>query len=288
MISPQMTAEAKQQIIEQYGLDRPMHVQYISYMESVLNGNLGISFQRDAPVAQLVLSKALNTVVLMVFAVLLTLIIGPIIGAFLAWNRGTKKDTVGTGLVLIMFAAPVFWTGMLGIMMFSYQLGWLPSSGMHSATFTADSLWGNYFSIDFFKHLVLPLTVTTLYFMAGPTLVMRNNLIDVLGADFIQMNRAEGLSEFRILYRHAVRNSLLPVLHHGALLIGFAFGGSVIIETVFSWPGVGRLLWSGVLNEDYPLAMGGFVMIAVIIIILNFLVDFVSVYIDPRVAEEEV
>jgi len=121
-----------------------------------------------------------------------------------------------------------------------------------------------------------------------PVLVMRNNMIETLSADFIQLNRAEGLSWPSILYKHAARNAMLPVAHYGAMAVGFAFGGSVVIETVFSWPGVGRLMWEAVTANDYPLAQGAFLILAVMILTMNFLIDILSVYIDPRVVEEEV
>lgn len=287
VVSPTMTAEARQRIIEQYGLNDPLHVQYVKYITSLLTGNLGISFMRKQAVLPLVVDTALNTMVLMVTAVLIAFIVGPLIGALFAWFRGTRFDSIGIAAVLFMWATPIFWTGMVAIMVFSFQLGWLPSSGMHSAGYVSESLADRFLSVDFLEHLLLPLTVTTLYWLTAPTFVMRNNMIDVLGSDHIELNRAQGLSDLSILYKHAARNALLPVMHFGALAVGLAFGGSVLIEAVFSWPGLGRLMWQAVLNQDYPLAQGGFLGVAVLVIVMNFAVDVLSVYIDPRVAEGE-
>lgn len=285
---PEISLQDRQRMAKSFGIDEPMHVQYVLYMRNLLLGNLGLSFSHSEPVADLLLRRLPNTLVLTLTSVVMAFIIGPVVGAYLAWRRGSKVDTYGIALVLGMNAAPVFWTGMLGIMLFSFHLGWVPSGGMRSATFVADDWVDLYFSVDFLHHLLLPATVMTLYWMGPPALVMRNNMIEVLGDDFIQMNRAQGLSEMRILYHHAARNAMLPVTHYAALSLGFAFGGSVIIETVFSWPGIGRLMWNAVLNQNYPLAQGAFLMLASVIIIMNFIVDLVSVYIDPRVAEEEV
>lgn len=285
LVSPQMTAEARQALIEQYGLDRPLSVQYISYISSLFVGDLGHSFTRNQPVAPLLVNAGINTLVLMIPAVILAYIIGPVIGAYFAWQRGSVIDTYGIGVVLLMWATPIFWTGMLALMIFSFRLGWFPSSGMYSGI-TPETYRERFLTVDFARHLFLPLIVTTGYWLAAPTFVMRNNMMDVLGENFIEMNRAEGLGDMAILYKHAARNSLLPVLHFAALAIGLAAGGSVLIEVVFSWPGLGRMMWQAVLNEDYPLAQGGFFAIAVIVVIMNFVVDIVSVYVDPRIAEE--
>lgn len=282
---PQMTAEASEHVAESFGLNRPVHEQYILYITNVLTGNLGRSFVSSEPVFSILLSKALNTVVLTVTAQILAFTLGPIIGAYFAYRRGTTIDNIGSGLVLVTYAAPVFWVGMLGIMFFSFHLNWLPTGGMHSATFEINSFWDLYFNWDFVKHLILPLSVTAAYWITIPTLVMRSNMIELFGADFIKMKHAEGLSKRRVLYRHTARNALLPIAHYSALALAFAFGGSVIIETVFSWPGVGRAMWAAVGNQDTPLAQGAFLMLAALVITANFLVDILSVYIDPRATE---
>jgi peptide/nickel transport system permease protein len=286
--NPSMPPGVRQQLLEQYGLDQPLYVQYFLFMKNLVFADLGMSFSRQQLVMKLILSKALNTMVLMLSSLLIAFLIGPALGALFAWKRGSLFDTIGVGVVLTTYAAPVFWTGMLGIMVFSFQLGWLPSGGMHSPAFIADSIWESYFSVDFLRHLILPLIVTTMWWLTMPTFIMRNNMIDVMNEDFIEMNRAQGLSEFRIMYRHAARNALLPVLHYGALAVGLAMGTSVIIETVFSWPGLGRMLWRAVIASDYPLAQGGFLAIATIIVVMNFLIDILSVYIDPRLSEGDV
>jgi peptide/nickel transport system permease protein len=275
-------------ILEQNGLGEPLYVQYVLYIKNLVLLNLGISYTLNQPVSTVLFDKVLNTLALMLPAIILAFIIGPIVGAFLAWKRNTRIDSVGIGVSIFARAAPVFWIGMLGIMVFSFRLGWLPSGGMHSPTYIEDSLVDRFVSIDFLRHLALPLAVTTFWWLMPPVLVMRNNMIETLGADFIQLNRAEGLPWPSILYRHAARNAMLPVAHYGAMAVGFAFGGSVVIETVFSWPGVGRMMWEAVTAHDYPLAQGAFLILAVMILVMNFLIDILSVYIDPRVVEEEV
>lgn len=283
---PQGASEAlKADVRQQFGLDQPLYYQYVLYIKNLLMGNLGISFSHSEPVAQLVFDRTLNTLSLMLPAVLLSFTIGPLIGAMLAWHRGKSIDTYGIGLVLIFRGAPVFWVGMLAIMVFSFQLGWLPTGGMHSPTYISDSLADRFISVDFLWHLILPLCVVTLYLMSIPTFIMRNTMIDVLNEDFVELLHAEGLSDTRIMFLHAARNSLLPIIHYLALALGAIFGGSVVIETVFSWPGIGLTMFEALQSRDYPLVQGAFLMVAVTVIIMNLLADVVSVYIDPRAAE---
>lgn len=282
------TSEERRQIRQSLGLTQPLYIQYIRYLENViLHADFGRSFLNDRPVMPYVVNKALNTISVTITALVFAWILGPIMGAYFAWNRDSPADRYGTGFLLAFWATPIFWTGMLSIMIFSFYLGWFPSSGMHSATYVSESLFDRFVSADFLRHAFLPVTVFFLARLSQPVLIMRNNMLEVLGSEFIELKRAEGLSERRIRLHHAARNSLLPVLHFGALVMGFAFGGSVILETVFSWPGLGRALWEAVLAQDYPVAQGAFFLISFIIISLNFVIDTLSVYVDPRVAEED-
>lgn len=286
IFSPGLDEAARQRLAAKYGLNEPLHIQYIKYVTSLLQGDLGTSFHYNEPVTHLLIERTANTAVLILGAMLVAFTIGPAMGAYFAWHRNSRLEKYGVFAVLLMYAAPVFWTAMLGLMVFSYTLGWVPSGGMSSVGGDIpQTLSERFLTADFLKHLALPFLITALYYMAIPTLLMRNTMIDVLGDDFIQLKRAEGLPSLRILYYHAARNSLLPVMHYAAVAIGFALGGSVVIEVVFSWPGLGRLLWTAVSSRDYPLAQGGFLMIATITIIANFWIDMLSLYIDPRTAD---
>jgi len=287
IVDPTMSKAARQELLAQYGLNQPLHVQYIKYMTNLAQGNLGISFRYGRPVTELIAGRLLNTLSLMLTSVVLAYVIGVGLGALFARHRDSRLDYYGTGIVLFMYAAPVFWVGMLGIMVFAFTLEWVPSGGMHSVSYIPEGPLDSFLSLDFLHHLVLPLTVTTLYFLTIPVFTTRSNMIDVLEADFIEMARVQGLSEFSIVYRHAARNALLPVLHYAAISIGFAFGGSVIIETVFSWPGIGQMMWEAARAFDYPLAQGSFLVLAMVVVSMNFLADLLSVVVDPRVAEYE-
>ena len=288
LVSPRFSDEQRKALLEIHGLNEPLHIQYITYLGNVLKGNLGVSFQHGSPVFPFIINKTLNTLSITLPAIVLAFTFGPFIGANFAWHRNEPIDSYGTGLVLVAFAAPIFWTGMLGLMVFSFYFGWLPAGGMRAPTYTETSLVSRFASVDFLRHAILPIVIFFLWRLSQPTLIIRNNMIDLLGAPFLKLKQAEGLPERNVMYRHAARNALLPLIHYTALAVGFAFGGSIILETVFSWPGVGRAMWTAVLASDYPVAQGAFTMISVVIIVLNFFVDIISVYIDPRVAEEGV
>lgn len=287
VVTMSMTQADRAALRAQYGLDQPLTVQYILYIKNFAQGDLGISFFTNRPVLPHVLNKSLNTLSIALPSVIISFTIGPLLGAYLASRRNEPVDDILSGTMLIAYAAPVFWSGMLAIMLFSFTLNWLPSSGMHSATYNPTTLTGRFLSWDFVRHAILPIAVFSAWWLSIPTLIMRNNVIDILNSDFIQLNRAEGVSDFRILYKHAVRNALLPVLHRAALAFGLAFGGSVIIETVFSWPGLGQSMWFATLRQDYPMAQGAFLLIATMVIVMNFIVDIISAYVDPRVASGE-
>jgi len=282
LIGPNLPSGVRESLRARFGLNEPLYVQYVQYLKGLLIGDLGLSFSRNEPVGPLIFDRTLNTLALMLTALTVAYTIGPLIGAYLAWHRGTTIDSLGIGFVMTMRGAPVFWTGMIAIMIFSFWLNWLPTGGIHSPTYTYDTLQERFVSVDFLYHLVLPVSVVSLYYVSVPTFIARNNMIDVLGEDFMELARAQGKSKTDLIYKHGLRNSLLPVLHQAAISIGFAFGGSVVIEVVFSWPGIGRTLWSAVLASDYPLAQGAFLMIATVIITLNFVADIISAYVDPR------
>jgi peptide/nickel transport system permease protein len=286
LASPQFSDAERRALLEQYGLTKPIWEQYVIYMANLMTGSFGRSFATGERVAPFVIDRAINTMSVTLPAVLLAFSVGPFLGATFSWNRGEAIDNYGTAAVLVTYAAPIFWTGMIALAIFSFHLGWLPSSGMHEATYVETSILDRFLSVDFLKHALMPITIFFLWRLSQPTLIMRNNMIDVLGSEYIELKRAEGLSSRRVLFHHAMRNALLPVVHYGALALGFAFGGSVILEQVFSWPGVGRAMFEATLSADYPVAQAAFFMLSVMIISMNFLADIVSIYLDPRVADE--
>jgi peptide/nickel transport system permease protein len=283
-IDPNFTAEQQKALIHEFGLDLPLWQQYLVYLKASATGHMGQSFFYHAPVAQLVWETLPNTLILTLGAVVLAYLFGAAAGAFLAWRRGTAVEGTGIPLVLAARAAPEFWVGMILLAAFSFSYHWFPSSGTASPGVRYASLWQQLTSLDFLHHLVLPLVTFVLYLQGLPLLLMRSSMLDVMEEEFVVMARMKGLPEPRILLRHAARNALLPVATAFALVIGYSLGGDVVIENVFSWPGLGRLLVKAVASKDYPLAQGAFLLIAAFAISMNLLADLVYGWLDPRVS----
>jgi len=278
-----MSPEARQDVIERLGLDEPLHRQYVDYMSQLLTGDFGISFRYNEPVWDILVVKFWNTFLLMGTSVLIAYLIGVTFGALLGWYRGTDFERIGIIGGLMARSSPEFWTGIIVLMVFWAWLGWFPSGGMHTVGSTFDSFYQRYLSRDFIYHMVLPVITGVIYYMASPMLLMRNSMLDILKADFIEVKKAEGIPEYQVLYKHAVRNSILPIVTIAAIVTGAAIGGSLIIETVFNWPGMGREMVESVNHNDYPMAMGTFFLMGSVVIIMNFVADILYVYLDPRV-----
>ncbi|MGH2558978.1 MAG: ABC transporter permease [Thermomicrobiales bacterium] len=283
-IDPTFTEEQEQAVRRRFGLDEPLAVQYLYYLRNVVTGDLGNSFFQQEPVFELLMDVFPNTLLLTATSLLFAYIFGVIAGAFLAWRRGTRTEGAGIVFALMTRAAPEFFVGMLLLSFFSFKLGWFPSSGVSSPGTIYDSIFQQIASGDFWKHLILPAATLALYLQGLPLLLMRSNMLEVLDEDYVVMARMKGLSESRIMLAHAARNALLPIVTALTLGIGYAVGGNVVIETVFSWPGIGRMLVRAVSAHDYPLAQGAFLLIAVVIVTMNFLSDVLYGALDPRVS----
>ncbi len=278
--------EGRQQITEQFGLDQPLYVQYFEYMrELILNFNLGRSYQYNAPVSDIIVHFTVNTVALMIGGLLISYLIGFFLGSAIGWSRGSRLEKFGMIYALAARSSPTFFIGIILLAVFSLWLGWFPSGGIGRPG-TAGGGWGRFFTTDFLWHVFLPVVTMGLFFSATPTLLMRSTMLEILNEDFIEVERAQGLPEWQILYRHAARNSLLPIVTLAAISTGNMFGGSVIVETVFNWPGMGRAMVEAVNNNDYPLAQGTFFLMGTIVIVMNFIADILYVYLDPRVEYE--
>lgn len=283
-IDSTLTAEQQEALIRQFGLDKSLAEQYWLFLVNLVQGDLGQSFFFKKPVVEVIFSVFPNTVILTLTSLIIAYAFGIVVGAFLAWKRGTWFEGLGIPLVLTTRAAPEFWLGMVMLAFFSFGLGWFPSGGANSVGATFESEWARIFSLDFLHHLTLPALTLALYLQGLPLLLMRSNMLEVMQEEFVVMARMKGLSEWSIVIRHAARNALLPVVTAFALGIGFSVGGNVVIETVFSWPGIGRLLVNAVAASDYPLAQGAFLLITAVLITMNFIADVLYVAIDPRVS----
>ena len=283
-IDPSFTADQRQLILHQFGLDLPLSQQYVIFIGNILHGELGLSFRQRLPVSDLILSTLPNTLLLTVTALVAAYTFGALFGALPAWKRGTAFEVSAIPLVLATRAAPEFWVGMVLLAIFAFGLGWFPSGGATSAGAVFPSQWARITSADFLRHLVLPALTLAIYLQGLPVLLMRSNMMEVMGEEFVTMARMKGLPERDIMLRHAARNALLPLVTAFALGFGASVGGNVVIETVFSWPGLGRMLVDAVGSSDYPLAQGAFLLIAGVLVFMNFVADMLYGLLDPRVA----
>lgn len=278
--------EVRQQIIEDYGLNEPLWKQYILYIVNFVQGDLGHSFYYGQPVATMIGNRLINTLALMVSAILISYTLGVYLGAHLGWIRGKPLERLEFALVLIARSTPVFWTGLVLLYIFSFELGWFPVGGMRSVTASPEGVIDRFVSLDFVQHAVLPVVSLSIFYTGLPLLLMRNNMLEVVTEDYIQTAKAKGLPRRRIVFLHAARNAILPVVTAFAVAIGFSVGGQVLIETVFSWPGLGREMVNSAIRNDYPMAQATFLLLAVMVIAMNFIADLMYTYLDPRVRIE--
>lgn len=280
VINPQMEPEAKQALIEQFGLDDPLHIQYLKYMKSMLTLDLGRSFRTQNPVWLEVQPRLGPTFLLFGTSLVLNYIIGILLGMGLAWYRGTKFEIGGIVGSLVFRSMPYFWFGLLMLYVFSAQLNLFPVGGIKTAG--VEMVWYKRIG-DVLWHMALPLITLTLVGMGGIALLMRNSMLDTLGEDYITTARAKGLSERNIMVHHAARNAMLPIMTSIALSVALIFAGGIITEQVFSWPGLGRLLIQRTLAHDYPVVQGVFFVIAVLVLTMNAVADVLYAWLDPRV-----
>jgi peptide/nickel transport system permease protein len=285
-ISETLSEESRQSIRAQFGLDRPLWQQYLIYLGNLCRGELGMSFFLKEPVWNVVMTALPNTLALTFSALLLAYLFGVVVGAFLAWQRGSLFEGITIPVVLATRAAPEFWVGMILLSVFAFSLGWFPSGGAASPGAMYASEWQRMLSLDFLHHLALPVLTLALYLQGLPLLLMRSTMLDVMHEEYVTMARMKGLSTRRIVLHHAARNAMLPVATAFALSLGQLVGGNVVVEIVFSWPGLGRILVQAVAASDYPLAQGAFLLVAFALISMNFVADLFYALLDPRVSHE--
>lgn len=283
LVDPLAGPEAREALKEQLGLNAPLTKQYLIYLRDLLSGHLGQSFMYRKPVWQLLGPAFFNTFILALLSFLVSYSVGSFLGIVLAWARGARWEKVTTAVIMLLRSAPSFWIGAAAIVLFSVRLDWFPLSGIRTEGYQAENFWAVYLSWDFIHHAVLPVLVGSLYFIGLPLLLVRNTMLEVIGEDYIEVARAKGVSPAVLLFKHAARNAIIPVLTSGALFIAWAMGGLVAIEYVFSWPGLGQQIVVALNQRDYPLAQGAFLLISVLIVVLNLLTDYLAAYLDPRI-----
>ena len=283
LIDSSLTPEQKDALRALWGLDKPVLTQYLLYIGNMLQGNFGTSFFYRVPVMDILLPFLRNSLVLMVPAIALATVMAIVIGSYLGWQRGSRLERWGIVFPLFLHSVPLYWLGLIVLIIFAFWLRLFPSSGMRELGYKTDTVWDIYLNVDFLMHLALPMLTAALSFMASPLMLMRSSMIEVRNEAFLDVIRAKGVPE-RTVVRHAMRNALLPVITYLAYLSTIAVAGSVLLETVFAWPGMGRALVESVNALDYPLAQAAFFMWSGSVVVIYFFVDILYYKLDPRIS----
>ena len=292
--SPRMTAEAQQRIRSNFGLDKPVWInvdaiqeegligvfdtQFTAYVRNLFEGDLGISFSTRRDVSDLIRERIWRTVILVVLGELLAIFLGIALGMIAAWRRGTNLDTGILLYGLFTWAMPTFFFGIILLMLSG---GRFPIGGMVTPGLKPED--GLVYWKDVGRHLILPTVTLTILYMSEYMLIMRSSVVEVLSEDFILTAKAKGLNAFQIFRDHALKNAMLPMVTIIALTLGYTVGGAIQVETVFSWPGIGRLMFDAVQKRDYPVLQGTFLILAISVIIANLIADLLYAALDPRV-----
>jgi peptide/nickel transport system permease protein len=274
------TPEYVAQLKAQFGLDQPVWMQFLHYLGRLAQFDLGFSFRHNQSVLSLIVDRLPATLLLMVTSIGLAFLAGSALGVLASRHVNRWLDGLISIAALLAYATPIFWIGLMLVVLFSVQLGWLPSSGMESV---GAGLAGLDRARDIAAHLAMPAVALSLFFTALYTRLMRASMLEVFNQDYVTTARAKGLGEGTIVRRHVLRNAMIPMVTMLGLQVGTLLGGSVLVETVFAWPGLGRLGFEAVLQRDLNMLLGILLLCSVLVVIVNILVDFAYAWLDPRI-----
>jgi peptide/nickel transport system permease protein len=266
MVGPDATAEQIEDLRHQMGFDRPWPIQYLDFMSKAVRGDFGVSIRNRQPAFDLVKERLPATLQLSGAALAIALVVALPVGIFSATHHNTAYDSLAMLGALLGQSIPVFWLGLMLILVFGVNLRWLPISGYGEP-----------------QHLLLPALTLGTYSMARNARLVRSSMLEVLGLDFVRTARAKGLTSLAVNLRHALKNALLPVITVVGLEFGLLLGGAIVVETIFAWPGVGRLMLNAIQGKDYPLVEAAVITLALVFVVLNLLVDLAYAYLDPRI-----
>ena len=270
-----LSEEQRQIIMEEWGLDKPFLIRYKDFVVDALGGDLGVSYATNQPVFESVMERMPATFTLAAFAMILSLIISVPLGMLAALKHNSIWDSLATALATIGVSLPKFWFGLVLMIYFSLKLGWLPSTG--SADLMTDGLG------EFLKHIIMPGSALALGMAATQTRMIRSSMLDVLGQDYVRYARSKGLREKIVIWGHAFKNAMIPVITVVGSEIGSLLGGAVVTDSIFSWPGVGRLAVNSISKRDYPMIQGITLLLCTSYLVINLLVDIVYAWVDPRI-----
>ena len=277
---PRVSAESLELMKQKFGLDKPLSGQFVAYVKNLAQGDLGLSFSQRKPVLEVLWARIPNTLLLVVTALTIAIVLGVILGAVAGWLSGTKFDTFILTASVTMYSIPTFALGIILLLIFAYLLPIFPLGGISTP---ASGYEGFELVTDIGWHMFLPAFSIIIWYVGEYVILTRSSMIDAMGQEYITTAWAKGLKKYKILKNHALRNALLPVITISGVNLAFAAAGVIEAETVFAWPGVGRLTYDAVSQRDYPLLQGVFMLFAFAIVLANLAIDLIYGYIDPRI-----
>lgn len=273
-----------EELKKQWGLDKPVHQQYASFIGNLFQGDFGHSFEKSLPVRDIYFERLPNSLKLGFAAFIISIALGVPLGMLSALKVNTWWDNVGKMIALVGLSMPGFFVGMVLIIIFGIELGWLPvlGKGASALVWTSPSTWVPFWFKDW-PHLVMPAFALGWYFSGAMLRITRSGMLDILGSDYIKLVRLKGVPERMVVAKHALKNSMIPVLTFAGLNLLIMVNVAVVIEVIFNWPGVGQLLYDGLSNRDFPMVQGVVLMSGLMIVVLNFTIDVLYGYVDPRI-----
>jgi peptide/nickel transport system permease protein len=277
---PHATQQLRHALEMQFGLDKSKGEQYVIYLKQLVHGNLGISFENQQPVSKNLRIDLINTLPMVTLGTLFSILIGTLTGVIAAWRRGTATEALTVSSALGFYSMPTQWLGLMLIIIFS---GVLPTGGMTNEFLLNPGFWQHL--RDLTSHILLPSLTLGLVLYGEYTLIVRSAMLETLGEDYILTARAKGLKPWTIVRKHALRNAMLPITTLVALSLGYIVAGAILIEIVFSWPGIGRAVYEAVLQRDYPMLQGAFLLLTISVVICNLIADLLYFKLDPRITE---
>ena len=278
---PRIPLEQIQRLRARFGLDKPLHLQYFDFLKNTLNGEFGFSLYYKRPVFDVVMERLPYTLFLMGISVVLSTIVSFVVGVYFAYKRGTRIDTWGTNICMFIRSTPHFWLGMILLIVFAYYIPIFPLFGALTPGVQHENAWE--FLKDLMFHYTLPLTTLLVRQIGMYVLYMRNSTVEVLGEDYMVTAKAKGVPKMSIMFKHAARNAMLPMVTVTAMRFGFMVNGAILTETVFSLPGTGRLIYQSIMNDDFFLLQGAFFIISITVLVANLVADLLCAWLDPRI-----
>jgi len=275
---PHATQELRQALKREFGLDKSKAAQYAIYLKQLAHGNLGVSFTNQQPVSHNLWEALKNTLPMVLLGTIFAIVFGTLTGVIAAWRRGTALEGATVTTALGFYSMPTHWLGLMLVILFT---GVLPTGGMANDFLINPSFWTHL--KDVLSHMLLPSLTLGLVLYGEYTLIVRSAMLETLGEDYILTARAKGLKPWAIVRKHALRNAMLPIATLVALSLGYIVAGAILIETVFSWPGIGRAVYDAVLERDYPMLQGAFLLLTISVVVFNLVADLLYFKLDPRI-----